>query len=132
MGTAISKHKRQSKVKRPDAGTVLEIHLRELGLLFEREFKFHPCRDWRADFLIAPPLPLGSLPWQPSRILLEVEGSVWTQGRHTRGSGFLADMEKYNTATMLGYRVLRFSTEQVERGEAKEFLRKFLTQRGDE
>ena len=29
-------------------------------------------------------------------------------GRHTWGAGFLADMEKYNTATMQGYRVLRF------------------------
>jgi very-short-patch-repair endonuclease len=125
MGTAISKSKRPTKARRPDAGTVLEIHLRELGLEFVREFQFDANRDWRADFLI-------ETNWRCCPvILLEIEGSVWTQGRHTRGSGFLKDMEKYNTATMLGYRVLRFSTQQVERGEAKEFLRKFLTQRGE-
>jgi very-short-patch-repair endonuclease len=117
--------KRQTKAQRPDAGTVLEIHLRELGLEYWREYKFDDDRDWRADFLIYPP------EVKRDAVLLEIEGSVWTQGRHTRGSGFLKDMEKYNTATMLGYRVLRFSTQQVERGEAKEFLRKFLTRRGD-
>jgi very-short-patch-repair endonuclease len=119
------KVKRQTKAQRPDAGTVLEIHLRELGLKFEREFIFSTERKWRADFLI-----LDAKSFMP--FLIEIEGSVWTQGRHTRGSGFLKDMEKYNTATMLGYRVLRFSTQQVERGEAKEFLRKFLCARSED
>jgi very-short-patch-repair endonuclease len=111
--------KRKVKRAKPDAGTLLEIHLRELKLNFVREFKFYTERDWRADFLISPEGEIFA-------ILVEIEGSVWTQGRHTRGAGFLADMEKYNTATMLGFRVLRFSTEQVETGKAKEFLKEWL------
>ena len=61
------------------------------------EFKFHPSRKWRADFAI------------PSkRLLIEIEGGAWSGGRHTRGAGFVGDMEKYNAAAVLGYRVLRY------------------------
>ena len=51
-------------------------------------------------------------------ILVEVEGGIWSGGRHTRGKGYLGDMEKYNAATVMGYQVLRFSTEQVKSGLA--------------
>ena len=102
--------------RRSDAPELLAIHLAELGLEFVREYRFHEDRKWRADFFIA-----------EYSILIEIEGSVWVQGRHTRGAGFLADMEKYNTATMQGYRVLRFSTQQVLDGSAKRFLKSWLT-----
>lgn len=68
----------------------------------ESEFYFHPTRKWRSDF---------ALPLQ--KILIEVEGGVWSGGRHTRGSGFVGDMEKYNAAAVLGYRLIRFTPKQV-------------------
>ncbi|EMQ0139555.1 hypothetical protein RGN55_003674, partial [Acinetobacter baumannii] len=43
---------------------------------------------------------------------------IWSGGRHTRGKGYLGDMEKYNSAAMMGFTVLRFSTEQVKSGMA--------------
>ncbi len=61
-----------------------------------KEYHFHDKRRWRFDY---------ALP--KFRIAVEVEGGVWTNGRHTRASGFLKDMEKYNTATTMGWRVLR-------------------------
>ncbi len=73
----------------------------------EQEYKFHPERKWRADFLIT-----------GTKILIEVEGGIWSGGRHTRGKGYLGDMEKYNSAAMMGFTVLRFSTEQVKAGVA--------------
>ena len=60
------------------------------------EFTFHPTRLWRFDYA-----------WPECWVALEVEGGIFSGGRHTRGAGFLKDMEKYNEATRLGWRVLR-------------------------
>jgi hypothetical protein len=46
-------------------------------------------------------------------IALEVEGGVWTGGRHTRGAGFVRDMEKYNRAGVLGWRLLRVTPDKL-------------------
>lgn len=68
----------------------------ELSLDCVREFRFHPVRKWRFDYAV------------PERkVALEVEGGVWTGGRHTSSQGFLGDIEKYNTATVMGWKVLR-------------------------
>lgn len=72
-----------------------------------REFRFALPRLFRADFA-----------WPGQMILAEIEGGVWTGGRHTRGSGFTADCEKYNIAAALGYRVFRFTGDQVKSGAA--------------
>ena len=68
----------------------------DLGVECVKEYKFHPERRWRFDYAIP-----------EHKIALEVEGGVWTQGRHTRPQGFLGDIEKYNTATLMGWRVFR-------------------------
>lgn len=73
----------------------------------EREYRFHPVRLWRFDFA-----------WPGKRLAVEVEGGVYSGGRHTRGSGFMGDMAKYNEAALLGWRVLRFATSQVRDGSA--------------
>lgn len=59
------------------------------------EFRFHPARKWRADFC-----------WPEYRVTLEIEGAVWTNGGHSRGSGKVRDHEKFNACAALGYRVL--------------------------
>jgi hypothetical protein len=56
----------------------------------------------------------------------EVDGGVWTGGRHTRGAGFVADCEKKNSALILGWRVLQFPGPHVEDGTAIKFLREAL------
>lgn len=48
-------------------------------------------------------------------IAVEIEGGVWTGGRHTSGSGFLGDMEKYNEAAAAGWRVLRFTPQAARK-----------------
>ncbi len=60
------------------------------------EHRFHDVRRFRFDYA-----------WIPQKVALEVEGGVWTKGRHTRGKGFLKDMEKYNLAVSMGWRVFR-------------------------
>jgi hypothetical protein len=59
-------------------------------------------RAWRFDYA-----------WEARRVALEVEGGVWTGGRHTRPSGFLRDVEKYNAAACLGWRVLRCTPDTL-------------------
>lgn len=62
----------------------------------QTEFTFHPTRKWRFDYA-----------WPEFRLALEVEGGAWTNGRHTRGSGFVRDLEKYSEAAALGWRIIR-------------------------
>ena len=76
----------------------------DLGVECVKEYKFHPERRWRFDYAIP-----------EYKIALEVEGGVWTQGRHTRPQGFLGDVEKYNTATLLGWRVFRTTPSELFR-----------------
>ena len=107
----IKKGKKRRSVKgqrvKSEGEVTLARDLRALKIGFEQEYKFHAERNWRADFLIT-----------GTNILIEVEGGIWSNGRHTRGKGFIADMEKYNAAAVLGFKVLRFSTQQVKSGLA--------------
>lgn len=73
----------------------------------EREHRFHPTRLWRFDFA-----------YPEKKIGIEVEGGIWNGGRHTRGSGFEDDCEKYNEAVMAGWKVLRFTPKMVTSGAA--------------
>ena len=113
------KAKRPASVKKErvvsEGEAILSQHLRTLKIEFEQEFQFHPTRKWRADFHL-----------KGKKILVEVEGGIWSNGRHTRGKGYLGDLEKYNEATMMGYQVIRFSTEQVKSGKAIEQIEKMV------
>lgn len=95
----------------------LALHIRAAGLPEPvRELKFHPSRRWRFDFA-----------WpEPEKVALEIEGAVWTGGRHTRGSGFVADCEKYNTATQMGWKVFRVTGGMVKSGEALQLIERAL------
>ena len=84
-----------------------DLHCRAEKLKPEREFKFHETRRWRFDFAFV-----------AEKIAVEIEGGIWNGGAHTRGNHFESDCEKYNTATIMGWRVLRYSTEMVLRGDA--------------
>lgn len=67
-----------------------------------REYRFHATRRWRFDYAIP-----------AHKIAIEVEGGVYTNGRHTRPTGFLGDMEKYNTATLYGWRLFRTTPKDL-------------------
>lgn len=77
-----------------------------------KEFKFHPRRRWRFDYAIP-----------EHKIAVEVEGGVWTGGRHTRPQGFLGDIEKYNTATLMGWRVFRTTPTELVRTATLKLLK---------
>lgn len=98
--TVIKKHQAASKQPVRDVFTV--ICKTDLKVECVKEFKFHPVRKWRFDYAIP-----------EHKIALEVEGGVWSGGRHTSPKGFLGDIEKYNTATLMGWRVFRTTPEDL-------------------
>lgn len=97
----------------------LALHIRVNRLPTpQREHCFHPERRWRFDF---------AFPAQ--KVAAECEGGTWTRGRHTRGAGYEADLEKYNAAALLGWLVLRFTKAQVTSGAAVGMLQRALEMR---
>ena len=87
--------------------------LNALKIPFKREFQFAPPRKWRFDFVI-----------MHCKFLyaVEIEGGTHNTGRHSRQEGFEKDCAKYNYAAAKGWRVFRFTTDMVIRGEAINFI----------
>jgi len=94
---------------------ILRAQLNCEGIKFEEEYKFHPTRRWRFDFAIP-----------EKKIAIEAEGGVWSGGRHTTGSGFTKDLEKYGEALILGWKVLRCTGSQIESGQCIDWLKQIL------
>jgi very-short-patch-repair endonuclease len=82
------------------------------------EHRFHVERKWRFDFA-----------WPDLKVAVEVEGGIWTGGRHTRGAGFLKDMEKYNHAAAAGWCVLRCTPTTLMSGPMLDLLARVLGER---
>lgn len=54
-------------------------------------------------------------------LAIEINGGIWTRGAHGHPADILRNMEKACFAATLGWRVLQFSTDQVEPGLALAF-----------
>ena len=81
-----------------------------------REFRFCPSRRFRFDFA-----------WPAQRVACEVQGGVWTQGRHTRGAGAERDAEKLSLAAVAGWRVLVVTEAHITSGAAFRWIEQALT-----
>lgn len=88
------------------------------------EYYFCLGRHWRFDWA-----------WPAHHLALEVEGGLWkgkpcplckqrTGGRHNRGTGFLRDMDKYNSAAIQNWRVLRCTPKDMKSGAVFDLLRR--------
>lgn len=112
-----TKHKktRQTKPKTPKSDFFTILCKSDLKQECVKEFKFHPTRKWRFDYAIP-----------EHKIAIEVEGGVWTGGRHISPKGFLNDMEKYNSATLMGWRVFRTIPDQLHTNATLQLLREAI------
>jgi hypothetical protein len=87
------------------------------GPMLLSEVQFHPSRKWRFDFA-----------HMGTKTAIEIEGGIYAtayrqnicrvckqakSGRHNSGRGFVADCEKYNEATILGWRIFRLTGAQI-------------------
>ena len=104
---------RCNQAKGAQAAKHLEQMIGSPGCVFE--YRFHPTRRWRFD-----------LAYPDERIAIEIEGGAFTGGAHTRGPGYANDMEKYNEAQRLGWRVFRFSHSDINTNRAARYIRAII------
>lgn len=90
----------------------------DIGVEAVKELLFHQGRNWRFDYAIP-----------EHRIAIEVEGGVWSRGRHVRPQGFLKDMEKYNTAAMSGWLLLRVTPDELMTNKCFEMIKAAIESR---
>lgn len=76
----------------------MELVIKGLFPDYQKEYKFAPDRKFRADFY-CPEI----------KCIIEYDGLFSDKSRHTGVVGFSKDQEKMNLATVLGYKVLRYS-----------------------
>lgn len=107
-----AKKSRRTAEKQPLRDVFTVICKTDLKVECVKEFKFHPARKWRFDYAVP-----------EHKIALEVEGGVWTGGRHTSPKGFLGDIEKYNTATLMGWRVFRTTPDELYRKKTIDLIK---------
>jgi len=94
----------------------LDFQIRAYGLpAAVLEYRFHPERRWRFDFC-----------WPQQKVALEVEGGIWTNGAHNRGQHFISDCDKYNNATLAGWKVFRVTGSHIKSGDAVELVKRAL------
>lgn len=102
---------------------LIETHIRLLHIpepVKELRFAEALGRNWRFDYA-----------WPAQRIALEIEGGVFGRkieatdgktyrvgGRHSTGVGLTNDAVKYNRAAILGWLVIRATTDMVRDGSA--------------
>jgi len=111
---SLAKTKKPAPVSKSQSAfdeVVLYLKSKAVGYVYEH--KFHPERKWRFDLAI------------PShKIALEYEGIYGGQSRHTTTKGYTADAEKYNQATIFGWRVLRYTAKN--KNQAIQDITKFI------
>jgi very-short-patch-repair endonuclease len=103
-----------------DVEEALAFQIHSVGLSMpKRQYLFHPVRKWQADFC-----------WLDWMLMVEVDGGTWKNGRHTRGAGYAEDRIRDAEAVLLGWRVLRFTTDQVVDGTALKYIEAILRPEG--
>lgn len=124
------------------AENILAVQLDEAGIEYFQEYMFHPTRKWRFDFA-----------FPGAKLAVEVEGGllgapvhcqvcgatvmirtktgksivVRQSGRHNVGKGYVSDLEKYQQAVLLGWRVVRVGVDDVKKGRAISLIREILS-----
>lgn len=90
----------------------------------QREYRFHKKMQWLFDFA-----------WPEQKVAVEIEGGTryfksktgkLILGAHSRHKGYHKDCNKYNEAAKEGWKVFRFTSEHVKKGEASKFIEDYF------
>ncbi len=92
-----------------------EGYLRQHYGGFQKEVVFSDImptsRKFRADYYLP-----------TDRIIIEINGGAYTQGRHTRGKGYEEDLIKANLAQRNGFRYYQFTYGHLQDKRYAEFI----------
>ena len=69
------------------------------------EYQFASPRKWRFDWALV-----------NEKIAIEIQGGIFTGGRHVRGPSLLKEMEKLNAAACIGWRIIYLTPQQFNSG----------------
>ena len=69
---------------------------------WRRQHKYVPGRKFQADF---------AFPLQ--KLLVEVDGGIYSRRAHGSVTGIIADMKRSNIAAISGWRVMRFRPDEI-------------------
>ena len=114
----IAKEGREKRAKAPSIEALMGEQIRQAKLPTPiKHCKFHPTRKWEFDYA-----------WPDSKVAVEVEGGIWRKGggAHSNPSNILRDIEKYNAAQELNWKVYRVTTDEVKKGVALQSVIKWL------
>lgn len=86
----------------------LYTRLQAFGLsVGEGQYRFVPGRQYRWDRC-----------WPDRMVAVEVQGGIWANGAHSRGSGVQRDCLKFSIGAALGWRVLPITDAMLDDGTA--------------
>lgn len=95
------------------AELLLETHLKEARIDYQREVQLVKDRRFRWDFVIG-------------KLAIEIQGGIWHKGGHSTGKGITRDITKGRVAVMAGYIPVAFTTKDVMTGTAIAWLKQYL------
>lgn len=99
-----------------NAEDLLAFHIKAGGFpAVVREYLYAPPRKLRADFA-----------FPDARLLVEVQGGIYTRKAHGSVTGVLADIDRLNAATLAGWRLIRVTPDMVNSGEALQLIARAL------
>ena len=77
------------------------------GVEYEFEYRFAaPERQWRSD-----------IAFPAAKVAVEIDGGIWTYGRHNRAASMLDDMEKGNGYAARNWLVFHTPWEWIDGGK---------------
>lgn len=82
---------------------------------FTQNYKFMELRKFELDFA-----------WPEYKVGLEIQGGVFTKGAHGAPLAILRDMEKSNLLTLCGWKVLRYTPDEVSCGIAIKGIKQLI------
>lgn len=82
---------------------------------FRGEYKFHPKRNWHIDIVL-----------KCCKFAIEIEGGATAGPGHRNIGKFLKDIEKYNEAAILGWRIMRIRPVETRNDKILDKIREYL------